>query len=159
MKQLCSLARRKRIRRRGTTVVEGALLLPLVLLFLMGILEYGRYIMTVQVLTNAAREGAHYALSHTEPVTLEGTTYGNSTSDVVAAVERASGGQSLTNEVIQIYKSDVYGNSQGQWTDAGIGDSICVEISGTYVFLIPQLLHLPSSMAVNTKAVMRSEGS
>ena len=49
-----------------------ALVLPVVIMFLFGILEYGRYVMTLQVLTNAAREGAHYALTHTQPVTIAG---------------------------------------------------------------------------------------
>ncbi len=145
--------------RRGAAAVEAAMVLPIVLLFLMGILEYGRYVMTLQVLTNAAREGAHYALSHTAPVTLQGVTYGNSTSDVVSAVNNASGGQSLTDQTISVYASDTLGNNLGSWTDASSGESVCVKISGTYYFVLPSLLHLPSSMPVETMAVMRSEGN
>jgi Flp pilus assembly protein TadG len=145
--------------RRGASVVEAALVLPLVLIFLLGILEYGRYVMTLQVLTNAAREGAHYALAHTEPVTIQGVTYGNATSDVTNVVNNFSGGQKLTGQTIQVYASDSFGNNQGLWTDAGVGQSICVRISGTYRFLIPTLLRLPSSMTVTTQAVMRSEGN
>jgi len=146
-------------RRRGASVVEAAMVLPLVILFLLGILEYGRYVMTLQVLTNAAREGAHYALSHTEPVTLAGVTYGNATSDVVAVVDQYSGGQKLTGQTIQVYSSDSAGNNQGSWNDAGVGQSVCVRISGTYTFLIPQMLYLPASMPVSAQAVMRSEGN
>lgn len=146
-------------RRRGGAVVEAAMVLPLVILFLMGILEYGRYVMTLQVLTNAAREGVHYALSHTEPVTIQGTTYGNTNSDVINVVNQFSGGQQLAGQTIQIYASDTFGNSMGPWTDAGVGQSICVRISGTYNFMIPQMLSLPSSMPVAAQAVMRSEGN
>jgi Flp pilus assembly protein TadG len=152
-------APRRLRRRRGVSVVEAALVLPLVILFLLGILEYGRYVMTLQVLTNAAREGAHYALSHTEPVTIQGVTYGNATSDVTNVVTNSSGGQQLTGQTIQVYASDAFGNNQGTWTNAGVGDSICVRISGTYRFLVPQMLSLPVSIPVVAQAVMRSEGN
>jgi hypothetical protein len=126
---------------------------------LIGILEYGRYVMTLQVLTNAAREGAHYALSHTEPVTIQGVTYGNATSDVIQVVNNSSGGQQLAGQTVQVYASDSNGTNLGVWTDAGVGNSICVRISGTYNFILPQLLSLPSSRTVVAQAIMRSEGN
>jgi hypothetical protein len=145
--------------RRGSAVVEAAVVLPIIVLFLLGILEYGRYVMTLQVLTNAAREGGRYALAHTEPVTIQGTTYGNATSDVTNIVNQFSAGQKLTGQTIQVYASDTFGNNQGPWTDAGVGDSICVRISGTYNFIIPKLLYLPTSIPVVAQAVTRSEGN
>ncbi|MEX0978655.1 MAG: TadE family protein, partial [Pirellulales bacterium] len=142
-------------RRRGSAVVEAAVVLPIVFLFFFGILEYGRYVMTLQVLTNAAREGSRYALAHTEPVTIDSTTYGNATSDVTNIVNDFSGGQKLTGQTIQVYASDSFGNNQGLWTDAGVEESICVRISGNYNFVVPQLLHLPSAIPVVAQAVTR----
>jgi Flp pilus assembly protein TadG len=139
--------------------MEAVFTLPLVLLFLMGILEYGRYVMTQQVLTNAAREGARYALAHTEAVTLMGTTYNNQTSDVQAEVNRASAGVKLTSQTISVYASDAQGNNLGNWIDASSGQGICVRISGTYNFMIPTLLRLPSTRTVTAQAIMRSEGN
>src|SRR5215468_3795453 len=46
---------------RGATVVEAALIVPILLLFLIGILEFGRAYNEYQVLTNAAREACRYA--------------------------------------------------------------------------------------------------
>ncbi len=158
MKTPFNVLRSKRPR-RGASVVEAALVLPIVLIFLLGILEYGRYVMMMQVLTNAAREGAHYALAHTEPFTLQGVTYGNATSDVQAIVSKFSAGQQLTGQTIQVYKSDVSGNSLGAWTGAASGEPICVKISGTYNFMIPEMLSLPSSKAVTAQSIMRSEGN
>ncbi|MEX0678311.1 MAG: TadE family protein [Pirellulales bacterium] len=146
-------------RRRGAAVVEAAVVLPVVILFLLGILEYGRYVMTLQVLTNAAREGSRYALSHTEPVTIQGVTYGNATSDVTNVVSQFSAGQQLTGQTIQVYASDAFGNSQGPWTDAAAGESICVRIAGNYNFVVPQMLSLPSSIPIVAQAVTRSEGN
>lgn len=150
---------RRRPTRRGATAVEGALLLPIVIMFLLGILEYGRYVMTIQILTNASREGAHYALAHTEPVTLQGVTYGNSDTDVVNNVNRYLGGQRLTGQTVSVFKSDSLGTNQGPWINASAGEMICVRISGTYNFLVPQLLRLPSSRTLSVQSVMRSEGN
>jgi hypothetical protein len=51
-----------RLRRTdGSAVVEMALLLPILLLVIFGITEFGRAIMTTNVLNSAAREGARLA--------------------------------------------------------------------------------------------------
>ena len=47
---------------RGQSVVEFALVLPLLLLVLFGITEFGRAWMTVNILTSSAREGARLAI-------------------------------------------------------------------------------------------------
>jgi Flp pilus assembly protein TadG len=44
--------------RKGATLVEFAIVVPIYLLLVFGIIEYGRMIMVQQVITNAAREGA-----------------------------------------------------------------------------------------------------
>jgi Flp pilus assembly protein TadG len=49
-------------RRHAAHLVEFAVIVPIFLLFLFGILEYSRYLMTLQVMTNAAREGARFAV-------------------------------------------------------------------------------------------------
>ncbi|TAK02453.1 MAG: pilus assembly protein [Chloroflexota bacterium] len=48
----------------GQALTEFALVIPIFLLVLYGIIEFGRYVYTVQVLNNAAREGARYAIVH-----------------------------------------------------------------------------------------------
>jgi hypothetical protein len=47
---------------RGATAVEFAIILPLLLLFVFGIIEWGLYMYNRQVITNAAREGARYGV-------------------------------------------------------------------------------------------------
>lgn len=47
---------------RGVTLVETALVLPIIMLMLMGIIECARYYYIQSVLANAAREGARYAI-------------------------------------------------------------------------------------------------
>lgn len=48
----------------GQALTEFAFVLPIFLLILYGIIEFGRYVYTVQMLNNAAREGARYAIVH-----------------------------------------------------------------------------------------------
>jgi Flp pilus assembly protein TadG len=47
---------------RGTALLETAMTLPLLLIVSVGIFEFGRAFQTLQVLTNAAREGARLAV-------------------------------------------------------------------------------------------------
>lgn len=54
--------RRPERRRFGAATVETALVLPLFLLVLMGIVEIGRALMVAQLLNNAAREGSRAAV-------------------------------------------------------------------------------------------------
>ena len=48
---------------RGAALVEAAVTIPILLLVAVGIFEFGRAYQTWQVLTNAAREGARYAVT------------------------------------------------------------------------------------------------
>jgi Flp pilus assembly protein TadG len=47
--------------RRATACVEFALILPVLVIFVLGLLEMGRYIEVRQILTSAAEEGARQA--------------------------------------------------------------------------------------------------
>lgn len=54
--------RMRRLNNRGQALVEFALLAPLVMLILIGIVEFGRAWQAKQTLTDAAREGARLAV-------------------------------------------------------------------------------------------------
>ena len=49
-------------RRRGAVTVEMALVLPIFISLVLGIIEFGRGFMVAQLVTNAAREGARRAI-------------------------------------------------------------------------------------------------
>ncbi len=49
-------------RQRGDSLVELALVLPVLLLILMSILDFGRAVYTYHVVANCAREGARYGV-------------------------------------------------------------------------------------------------
>ena len=150
--------RRATARKRwGVTLVESAFVMSLALLFFFGILEHARYVMTLQLLNNAAREGARYAVVHTH----DGTT-----AQVQDVTDAALGGQGqqmqsyskTTN--ITVFKADpVTGTSTGVWTDAKFGESIEVKISGTYTPILPVFLQMSSTMQVQGICIMRSEAN
>lgn len=54
---------------RGQELVEFALVLPVLILIIMGTMEYGRAYYTSSLLQNAAREGARYGILHPTVVT------------------------------------------------------------------------------------------
>lgn len=56
-------ARRTR-RKSGQALAEFAIVLPIFMLVLFSIIEFGRYVYTVQILNNAARESTRYAITH-----------------------------------------------------------------------------------------------
>lgn len=51
-----------RTRHRGAAAVEFAVVSPVLVLFVLGIIEIGRLVMVSQVVTNATREGARYSV-------------------------------------------------------------------------------------------------
>jgi Flp pilus assembly protein TadG len=144
-------------RRQAATIVESAFVMSLCLLFLFGILEHGRYVMTLQLLDHAAREGCRYAVVH---------TYDANTAQVQDTTDAALGGMggelqgySKTSN-ITVYKADpTTGANIGTWTDAGFGDSIGVQITGTYKPIMPAFLQMSNSMTVSAVCIMRSEGN
>ncbi len=146
-------------RRRGSTIVQVAIVLPVILLLLFGILEYSRYVMLLQIMTNAAREGCRYAVMHTDPVVINSTTYGSATSNVDTIVSSMLGGQTLSSQTINIYASDALGNNTGTWENASAGQWITVQITGNFTSILPKLLFMPSTIPITAEVVMRSEGN
>ena len=49
---------------RGQAIAEFAVAAPIFFLLLFAIIDFGRYVYYVQILNNAAREGARYAIVH-----------------------------------------------------------------------------------------------
>ncbi len=60
------MRRRRGIRtgNRGQALVEFALVAPIFILLLMGIIELGRFILAYEAANNAVREGTRYAIVH-----------------------------------------------------------------------------------------------
>lgn len=138
-------------RRRGLTLVETAIVISLVLLIIMGIYEYGRFVMVRQVVQNAAREGARLAVVSTNTLT---------TADIQNRVTTYLAGQQLSNVNITLYWADPNtGANLGAWTDAGFGQGIAVQVSGDYKPVLPAMLFMSASLPLQVRAVMYSEAN
>jgi len=154
------LGRTAKSRRTGAALVEAAFVLPIVLLFIMGLFEYGRYFLMVHICNNAVSSAASYACKHTSPIVISGGTCGSATSDVTSIINANLGSQQLANATPTVYLSDSSGTSNlGAFTNAGPGQYVCVKLTGTYTFVPTSFLGLPSTSTQTFTAVRRSEGN
>ena len=82
---------------RGTAIVESAIILPVFFLLLFGVFEASRFMNTQQVLTNAAREGARFAVT---PLTQTNTL--PSTGEITTRVNDFLGSASITGATVTV---------------------------------------------------------
>jgi hypothetical protein len=167
-------------------VVEVALLLGLFLMFLFGIFEYGRYLMTVHVISNAARDGVRYASVHVgEPYNFDTTDADGLTNIRNYVIERTGGAHRMLTppisgrpeSMVEVFPCDnirLYqipsvatpkpgwspnpGSRTVHWNNATFSERIAVRVTGTYTPLLPNLLWLTALNSVSITAVSGSEG-
>lgn len=125
-------------RRRGAAAVEFALVAPLLVVLVFGMIEFGRMFMAEQVLTNAAREGARKAV-------LPGAT----DAQAQTTIDDYLSGASITGHSRSVSPST---------TSAEGGTAITVTVSVPYnqVSWLPVSTFLPGK-TLSAKVVMRKE--
>jgi Flp pilus assembly protein TadG len=150
---------RRRHRSRGQALVEFAFVAPVFFLLLFGIIEAGRFIFYYEVLNNATREGARYAIVNgansitacaqggpTGPAAPNTTSCDPNGDDVAQAVRTAAIGTLGTGVTVDRcwwYSAgtcDFVGHGPG---DNGRGATVTVAAAYTYSALIP-LVPLPN---------------
>ena len=128
--------------RRGQALAEFALVLPLVLLFMAGIVEMGRAWNIKQAVTDAAREGARYAVVQDSTM--------KTTDDVKAKIEERLALASIDTSTIGFSSDFHVKNSE-----------LTVTVSTPFQMgLIGALLGwagVPSVVSISTQATMRNE--
>jgi Flp pilus assembly protein TadG len=137
-------------KRRGGTVVETAIALNLFLLLLLGVVEFGRLLMTRHLVNNAARAAARQASSGTADKSL--------VSIKQTALDLLTVQQFSATPAVLVYKADANGNNIGLWDDAAFGQGIAVQVDVDYRPLLPTFGIVPSTVHLRSKAIMRSEG-
>jgi len=100
--------------RRAAAVVEFAVVAPLLFALVLGIIEFGRAMMVLELLNNAARAGCR-----------AGVLNGSSNTDVNSAITTALTGSGVNSPSTTI---DVNG-SQADVSTAQTGDTISVTVS------------------------------
>ncbi len=107
-------ARRGRPPRRGAATVEFALIAPVLFAVVLGMIEIGRGLMTVHLLTNAARAGCR-----------TGVIEGKATSDINTAVTTILSAQGISSEGVTVDVNDNVADA----STAQAGDEITVVVS------------------------------
>jgi Flp pilus assembly protein TadG len=125
--------------------------LPVCLMFLLGLFDFARVIMIRQVVTNAAREGCRYAVVNTDTAT---------TGQVQTYVTNFLCGQQIKSLAINVYQADpTTGANLGSWNNATLSNSIGVQITGTISPITPTFSLLPSSLPIQSTCIMASEAN
>lgn len=139
------MSRRAEPRDAGQSLVEFAILIPVLLGVVIGIFEFGRAWNVDQVLTNAAREGGRLAVIET-----------SSEGDVLDTVEDALSNAALDPAVATI---TVDGMSDGYGTQT----TVQIQYPYEFVFLGPIMGLLssggdaPGTITLSSQIVMRNE--
>ena len=135
-------------RQRGAAAVEFAVVAPVFVLLIFGMIEYGRMVMVQQMLTNASREGARRAV-------LEGATE----TDVRTVVRNY-----LTPANIPIASGDItiqIGDPPvaAALDSAEFGDPIHVSVGVNFgsVSWLPSPMYLSTGTRMSATSVMRKE--
>jgi Flp pilus assembly protein TadG len=135
--------------RRGASAVEAAIVMNVFLLFLFAIMEFGHFVMTKQLMDNAARDGARLAATGQGTVT---------TAQVQALVTQELVNQMPTNMTIQVFQANpTTGANIGAWTNASLGQAIGVKITGQYKPMVALANLLPLPVNVTSEAIVYSE--
>jgi Flp pilus assembly protein TadG len=140
-------------KRTAAVTLELAVVIALFLMILFGIFEYARLVMVRQVIQNAAREGARYAVVH---------TYDMTAPDVVQVVRQYLAGQErqLQNVSIRVYRADPNtGADLGTWSDAKFGECVAVQVTGDYRSVLPSFLLMPDPIPMRAVSMMYSEAN
>ena len=174
---------RTRTRRRGSTIVESALVLSVFLMLLFGVFEYCRFLLILHVTNNAARDGARFASVN---VNCPPDEVAGKKDDIITATNLAMGGtqKNIIGFQVAVYPCDQSGFAQNPpkvipkslstttpadpfnasdpnnpaWNQAAFTERIAVTIRGTYKPITPLLLFMPAEIPIDVTAVMGSEG-
>jgi hypothetical protein len=128
--------------------VEFAVVAPVFVLLVFGMVEYGRMVMVQQMLTNASREGARRAV-------LDGTTEADVRQVVTNYLSPAR--IPVTTSDITILVGDP--PSKSALSGASFGDPVHVKVGIDFgkVSWLPSPMYLSSSTRMEAVSVMRKE--
>lgn len=125
--------KRKKTRRllfgeRGAAAVEFAIILPLLILILFGIIEFGLLLYNKQMITNASREGARAGIVARIPRL--------SDAEIATIVNSYCAGNMVNfgagTPVVTVTRTDTNGDGSA----TGFGDDLSVQVTFNYSFLV-----------------------
>jgi Flp pilus assembly protein TadG len=131
--------------REGQAMVEFALVIPVLLLLLLGIIEFGLLLYNQQVITNASREGARYGIVARE--TRRDLT------EITAVVDAYAGSRMVT------FGSGSPNTTMATPDGTDFGDDLTVTVTFHYDFLVlPNFLaFLVGGQTLEARTTMKYE--
>lgn len=131
-------SRRNRVARRAAATVEFAVVAPVLILLIFGMLEFSRLMMVEQILTNAAREGSRKAV-----------LAGSKETDVTSVISSYLDGSGIKGAKVKV--SPDPGSAAG-----GAAVTVTVEVPFSDVSWLPHAIFLQNT-TVRASVVMRKE--
>ena len=122
---------------RGAAIVELAIVLPLLLVMLAGMVEFGLLFYNKQVITNASREGARAGIAQT------------TTDDIKTIVEDYCESRLITFTVSPDVDTTVTGENGTYFSD------LSVTVEYVYTFLLPGLIGFSETLTLKAQTVMK----
>jgi Flp pilus assembly protein TadG len=139
----------------GASAMEFALILPVLLMILFGIIEFSILFYNKAVITNASREGARYGITFiTEPEELEGT---HPTEDqIIAKVNDYLKNADDNTMLITFGTENIDTDTDG--ANGVAGTDLTVTVTYDYDFLIlPRFADQLANLKLSAETVMRLE--
>lgn len=130
---------RPRCSSNAQALIELALILPLLMVLIVGALEFGRLWSTKIVLTNAAREGAYYLTTHSDDCAVSGTVITS-----VKAVQASQNEAKNSGVVLPASDIGISGDSCNPGTPITVTTTTTVN-NILVISLLRNLFHLPGS--------------
>lgn len=146
----------RRRSRRAAALVEFAFIAVVLVLILFGILEYGRFLFMMQVATNAAREGARYAVVHTGDGTTKQQVIDEVTNRMAGRKKELEG---FDVKVLNVNPDTGVEVANSSWDQTTFGNSIEIQITGVYHPMLPTFLKTATGIPVKVTAMMSSEAN
>ncbi|MBA3022216.1 TadE/TadG family type IV pilus assembly protein [Propionicimonas sp.] len=139
-----------RARERGAAAVEFALVLPILVVILLGVIDFGLAMNAQAITANAAREGARTA------------SLGGTAAETKAAAKSATVSllnTSGSNPTVTVTCREPGGSAcpSGYDTDREAGGTVIVTVSYVYTWISPAVLGLPGTTTINKTSEMRIE--
>jgi Flp pilus assembly protein TadG len=143
-------------RRPAAAVIEFAVVVPVLLMFVLGIIEYGRMLMVAQVTTNGSREGARYAVqADTTPNGVD--TYVRNYLKSASIPDAAISTVAIEYQLADGSWATASGTTSLSTLSQGTSVRVRVEIDFTKVSWLPSTVFVPSGTLLKGTTVMRKE--
>lgn len=140
-----------RRRRSGGATVELIVIFPIMLLLIIGLVDYGRVFYTWVTVSNAARAGAEYGQQRFD-------TQGDTINQKVAAQTDGNDAGTLTLTPTMICECAQAASSCGSFCPGGAAPEVYIRITASKaVNMYFNYPGLPSSVTISRSAIFRSQ--